>query len=192
MLESFLFLIEVSCFALRLLVMLESFLFLILMGYLNPVLQYGIEEFCRSCSEVGIDGVILPDLPLDIFVENYQELFASYGLSFIFLITPETTGARIREIDKASTAFIYAVSSSSTTGSKSSIDDAQEYLRRLDKMQLKHPILTGFNIKDRDSYEAACQHTRGGIIGSAFIRSLSQSGDLKNTISTFIKSIRTS
>ena len=148
----------------------------ILMGYLNPVLQYGIEAFCEKCEEVGVDGLILPDLPVQQYIENYQPLFEKHNLSNIFLITPRSSEKRIQYLDQCSSGFIYAVSTLSTTGSKNAdLNSSDEYLKRIGSMNLKNPILTGFNIKDKDSFDLATKHTSGGIIGSAFIRHIENS-----------------
>lgn len=162
---------------------------LILMGYFNPVLQYGVEAFCIKCREVGIDGLILPDLPLDIYQREYQPIMQRYGLKMIFLITPQTSAERIRQIDAASDSFIYMVSSASTTGVQDQFGtDKEGYFKRIASMQLKNPQIVGFGIHDRESYEAAVRHTKGAIIGSAFIKSLTVSGI--EGIAGFIKRIR--
>jgi tryptophan synthase alpha chain len=162
---------------------------LILMGYFNPVLQYGVEAFCRDCSEVGIDGLILPDLPLEIYQKEYQAIFERYGLKMVFLITPQTSEARIRAIDAASDAFIYMVSSASTTGAREGFDpSAEAYFKRIAAMKLKNPQIVGFGISNAQTFEQATRHSRGAIIGSAFIRALSTHGI--PGISDFIKSVR--
>lgn len=162
---------------------------LLLMGYYNSILQFGNEKFCKKCMEVGISGLIIPDLPLTIFNTELKELFKKYRLHNILLITPQTSWDRILEIDQHSTAFIYAVSSASTTGSKSGISDSTSFLEKLEKMELKHPILTGFNINNRDAYLYACKYTRGAIIGSSFIKAISEEGSIEQNIHTYIKSI---
>jgi tryptophan synthase alpha chain len=161
----------------------------LLMGYLNPVMQYGYEEFCRSCKEVGIDGVILPDLPVYEYEENYRALFESHGLANVFLVTPETAPERIHKLDNLSNGFLYLVSSSSTTGKKDGIDGTTEYFERVQNMTLKSPTLIGFNIKDANSYQTACKYSNGAIIGSAFIKALN-SDDLKVSVKEFISNIR--
>lgn len=162
---------------------------LIIMGYFNPVLQYGVEEFCKKCSEIGIDGLILPDLPLDVYVSEYKEIFEAYGLLNTFLITPQTSDKRIHEIDKASNGFIYMVSSASVTGSKSGFGVEQEkYFDRIAAMNLKNPQIVGFGIKDATTFNQATKKTKGAIIGSAFIKFLKQNG--QGDISSFIKKIR--
>ncbi|MFL2582467.1 MAG: tryptophan synthase subunit alpha [Flavobacteriales bacterium] len=163
---------------------------ILLMGYLNPVMQYGYSEFCESCQEVGIDGVILPDLPLYEYEEEYKELFESYDLANVFLVTPETAPERIHTLDDLSNGFLYLVSSSSTTGKKDGIDGTTEYFERVQNMTLKSPTLIGFNIKDSNSYQTATKYAKGAIIGSAFINALKGSGDLADSIRTFVSSIR--
>lgn len=164
---------------------------LVLMGYLNPVMQYGVERFCRKCSEVGIDGIILPDLPLADYVRDYKSVFEEHGLSKIFLVTPQTPEQRIREIDSHTNGFVYMVSSSSTTGSttgKAVADSA--YFERVANMKLRNPGIIGFGIHDKHTFTQACNHARGAIIGSAFIKALAQEGSLQQNIRTFIQSIR--
>ncbi len=163
---------------------------LIMMGYLNPVIQYGIENFCEKCRETGIDGVILPDLPLDIFVEEYQPVFEKNELHAIFLITPQTGEKRIRMIDKISRGFIYMVSSSSTTGVREGFGKEQlDYFLRIKNMQLKNPRLVGFGISNATTFNQACDHANGAIIGSAFIRALSNNNELHTAISDFTTEI---
>ena len=163
---------------------------ILLMGYLNQVMQYGYEEFCKSCQEVGVDGVILPDLPLYEYEEEYKELFESHGLANVFLVTPETAPERIHKLDDLSNGFLYLVSSSSTTGKKEGIDGTTEYFERVQNMTLKSPTLIGFNIKDAKSYQVACEYSKGAIIGSAFIKALNGSENLKTSIADFLSSIR--
>jgi tryptophan synthase alpha chain len=145
---------------------------LILMGYLNPVLQFGIEKFCKQAKDVGIDGIILPDLPIYEFENEYKKYFEQYDLQFIFLITPETSEERIRKIDGLSKGFIYAVSSSSTTGNNKEIDQQVQYFEKLQNMGLQNPILIGFGIKDNHTFKTACKYSSGAIIGSAYINAL--------------------
>ncbi|ALM20512.1 tryptophan synthase alpha chain [Nonlabens sp. MIC269] len=163
----------------------------LLMGYFNPVMQYGIEHFCKRCKDVGVDGLIIPDLPLEVYASQYKHLFEKYDLCNVFLVTPQTSTNRIKEIDEFSNGFIYAVSSASTTGTKSNFDDASEYLNKLKSLNLKSPILTGFNIKTRENYLAACKHVNGAIIGSEFIRQISNpKSSLQDTVKDFVSSIK--
>ncbi len=165
---------------------------ILLMGYLNPVMQYGIESFCQRCSQVGVDGLIIPDLPMLIYQSEFKEIFEKNHISNVFLVTPQTSEKRIHEIDTNSTGFIYAVSSASTTGSKADFSAAGDYLGRLRDMNLKTPILTGFNIKNRSNFKDACNYVDGAIIGSAFINMLEKSQDLTNDIDHFVKDIKSS
>lgn len=164
---------------------------LILMGYFNQVMQFGVEAFMKECQACEIDGLILPDMPLDIYEEKYQSYFSQYGLDSVFLLTPQTQEARIRQIDQLSSGFIYMVSSYAITGTQSGISKAQiEYFERIEKMNLKNHRLIGFGISDHDSFKTACGHAHGAIIGSAFIRALEKSTNLKKTINEFVASIR--
>lgn len=164
---------------------------LVLMGYFNPVMQYGVAEFCIKCSEAGIDGVILPDLPLEEYNEKYEVFFRENNLHNILLITPQTPAERIRQIDEASEGFIYMVSSASTTGAGKKVEDFhQEYFERIQQMNLKNPRLIGFGISDHNTFSNACKYARGAIIGSAFIASFKENEGLEKTISGFIKSIK--
>ena len=163
---------------------------LILMGYINPIVQYGMEAFCRRCAAIGVDGLILPDLPMFAYLEVYKSLFDKYGLHNIFLITPQTSSARIREIDEKSNGFIYMVSSSSTTGVKADISKAQEaYFARIKSMNLKNPTLIGFGISNKKTFDKAATNANGAIIGSAFIREIGRAADLDKQIKVFIKGI---
>lgn len=162
---------------------------LLIMGYFNPILQYGVEKFCRKCSEIGIDGLIVPDLPLEEYELQYKQIFQQYDLLPVFLITPETSEARIREIDTASDGFIYMVSTAAVTGGTKGFGAEQkEYFTRVSKMGLKNPLIVGFGIKDEKTFEQATEETNGAIIGSAFIKQLSNSGT--SGIGDFITSIR--
>jgi tryptophan synthase, alpha subunit len=163
---------------------------LILMGYLNPVLQYGAEAFCQKCSEIGIDGLILPDLPLSVYEDDFKAIFEANNLHYIPLITPQTSDERLKQIDEASTGFIYMVSSNATTGAKSSVDQFQkEYFERIQAMNLKNSRLIGFGISNAETFANACQFASGAIIGSAFVKSLEGNGALEQKISGFIHSI---
>ncbi|MBZ9729489.1 tryptophan synthase subunit alpha [Salegentibacter sp. JZCK2] len=162
---------------------------LIIMGYFNPILQYGVEKFCKKCAETGIDGLIIPDLPVDVYNEEYKQIFEENGLQNIFLITPQTSEERIRFIDSVSNGFIYMVSSASVTGSTSGFgDETKKYFKRVNDMQLKNPQVVGFGISDAESFQQATQYAKGAIIGSAFIKHLNKNG--KNKIADFVKSIR--
>lgn len=162
---------------------------LIIMGYFNPMLQYGVEAFCQKCQEIGIDGIIMPDLPLDVYQEDYEAIFKKYGLINVFLITPQTSDERIRQIDAASDGFIYMVSSASVTGSKSGFGNTQtDYFERIAKMNLNNPQIVGFGIKDSETFQAATKNSNGAIIGSAFIKHLTSNG--VEEINSFTKSIR--
>ncbi|MBL7703239.1 MAG: tryptophan synthase subunit alpha [Ferruginibacter sp.] len=163
---------------------------LVLMGYMNPVLQFGIENFCEAAAKAGVDGIILPDLPMYEFETMYRQYFANNGLKFIFLITPETSEERIRKIDSLSGGFVYAVSSSSTTGNIKPIEDQQAYFKKLQDMNLINPVLVGFGIKDRQTFNAACAHTNGAIIGSAYINALRNTVDIAAVTKDFINSIK--
>ena len=162
---------------------------LVLMGYINPVMQYGIEKFCKKAAEIGIDGIIFPDLPFDEYNERYKDIFESYNLSAIFLVTPHTSPERLIEIDKGSQGFLYVVSTDSTTGSTKSILHAADYFTRVKNSGVKNPLMIGFNINDRKSFVFATQYANGAIIGSAFIKMLSESIDLKSDIQKFVKGI---
>jgi tryptophan synthase alpha chain len=159
---------------------------IILMGYMNPVLQYGFEKFCATAAEVGVDGLILPDLPMYEFEHEYGAIINKYKLDFIFLVTPETSEERIRKIDSLTTGFIYAVSSSATTGHTKDINDQQDYFQRLHDMYLDNPILVGFGIKDKPTFDAACEHTNGAIIGSAYIKALANGGAIDTITAEFL------
>ena len=161
----------------------------ILMGYLNPLLQFGFEQFCSKASEVGVDGLIIPDIPVYEFENEYKHIIEKYGLDFIFLITPETSEERIRKIDSLSSGFIYAVSSSSITGSDKDFSPVETYLDRLKEMNLKNPILVGFGIKDKQTFDLACKYANGAIIGSAYIKALEGSTDIEQTTKNFIDGV---
>lgn len=192
---------------------------LLLMGYLNPVLQFGMQRFCVHCAETGIDGAILPDMPIEVFKEESQifldnnghgdqpfssraldnqnkfntlhDLFNHHNFHNIFLISPQTSTERLTEIDRISRGFIYMVSASSTTGIKGGFSDDQiEYFRRIEKMNLKNPRLIGFGISDHSTYKIACNYAHGAIIGSAFVKMLSDAVDLEKRIGEFVKGIR--
>ena len=162
---------------------------IILMGYMNPVLQYGFEKFCAEASAVGVDGLILPDLPEYEFEMEYGAIIKKYGLDFIFLVTPETSSERIQQLDNLSTGFLYAVSSSATTGKDKDFNSVEKYLKQLQSMQLKNPVLVGFGIKDRNTFESACKYANGAIIGTAFIKALEGSTNIDATVKQFISAV---
>lgn len=162
---------------------------LIIMGYFNPILQYGVEKFCEKCQQIGIDGLIIPDLPVDVYNEQYRSIFEDYGLINIFLITPQTSNERIQYIDSVSNGFIYMVSSASVTGSTKGFgDETREYFRRISAMELKNPQIIGFGINDSETFEQATEYAGGAIIGSAFVKHLTSTGTEK--IGDFVKSIK--
>ena len=161
----------------------------ILMGYMNPILQYGFENFCKKAKAVGVDGLILPDLPLFEFEQSYGKIITENNLDFIFLVTPETPVDRIKKLDSLSNGFLYAVSSSATTGKDKDFNVVAQYLQKLQAMQLKNPILVGFGIKDKATFDAATVHTQGAIIGSAYIQQLTKGGDIETTTSQFLNSV---
>lgn len=163
---------------------------ILLMGYLNTILRYGFSEFCEACEKNGIDGLIIPDLPLEVYQEECMELFEKHGLSMIFLITPKTSEKRIWQIDQLSSGFIYAVSSASTTGSDKGFGEASAYLERLEGMGLKSPVLVGFNISSKADVDRAHEWVNGAIIGSAFIKAISQQDNPVEAAKRFIRSLR--
>ena len=162
----------------------------ILMGYMNPVLQYGFEKFCAAAKAVGIDGLILPDLPVYEYETEYSEIIKEHGLDFVFLVTPETADDRIQKLDALSSGFLYAVSSSSTTGKDKNMVDVSAYLQRLKNLQLKNPVLVGFGIKDKITFDAACEHASGAIIGTAYIKALENSDDVTMSTKQFLQTIK--
>jgi len=162
---------------------------IILMGYMNPVLRFGLERFCEAAEKVGVDGIILPDLPMYEFETEYRQLFEKHNLKLTFLVTPETSEERIKKIDALSSGFLYAVSSSSTTGNSRSIEGQEGYFKKLEAMELKNPILVGFGIKDKATFQAACQHTNGAIIGSAYIKALQNSGAVDVSTKEFLNGV---
>ncbi len=162
---------------------------LIIMGYFNPMMQFGMEKFCQQCQEVGIDGFIIPDLPLNVYENEYQSLFEKYGLKNIFLVTPQTSVARIQQIDAISSSFIYMVSSAAVTGSQSGFGITQtDYFKRMASMNLKNDQIVGFGIKDKETFSQATQNQKGAIIGSAFIQFLATNP--VSSIKDFISQIR--
>lgn len=163
---------------------------LVLMGYFNMVMAYGVERFLMQCKEVGIDSIILPDLPPDIYEKKYKELFEKYDVSLVFLITPQTSTERLSYINKLSKSFIYAVADNSITGAKEGFSPNQlAYFERISKYDFDVPVMIGFGISDKESYRGACKYANGVIIGSAFIKAIEQSKDLSKTVSKFIEGI---
>jgi tryptophan synthase alpha chain len=161
----------------------------VLMGYMNPVLQFGFEKFCEAAAAVGVDGLILPDMPAYEFEAKYGAIIKKHGLDFIFLVTPETPTERIVYLDSLSSGFLYAVSASATTGSALNFDVVDAYLQKLKQMHLNNPILVGFGVKDAASFELATRHTTGAIIGSAYIKALENSTEVSATTAQFLSSI---
>ncbi|MGB4400317.1 MAG: tryptophan synthase subunit alpha [Daejeonella sp.] len=162
----------------------------LLMGYVNPVLQYGVENFCNKAAEVGVDGVIVPDLPMYEYENLYKNCFLENKLSNIFLVTPQTSEERIRKIDELSNGFIYLLSSSSTTGKDLQVSDAADaYFQRIKNMELRNPTMIGFGISDQKSFDKAAEYTRGAIVGSAFVKTLGKPDGIAG-ISGFIRTIK--
>jgi len=164
----------------------------LLMGYMNPILQYGFENFCKHASEAGIDGLILPDLPIFEFEKEFGAVIRKYKLDFIFLVTPETSEARLIQLDQLSSGFLYAVSSSSTTGKNATLGDQEFYFNKLRSMNLKNPVLIGFGIRDKPGFTQACCYASGAIIGSAFIKILEKANEkeIGSRIHDFINSLK--
>lgn len=162
----------------------------VLMGYLNPIIQFGMENFCKKCKEVGIDGLIVPDLPMQQYLDEFKSLFEEYGLVNTFLISPQTSEKRIREIDENTDGFIYMVSSHSITGAKSGISEEQiTYFKRVQEMNLKNPRLIGFGISDAETFTTASSYSHGAIIGSAFIKTVKDSKNLSEDIKNYLQSV---
>ena len=162
----------------------------ILMGYMNPILQYGFEDFCKTAAAAGVDGLILPDLPEYEFETEYGAIIKKYGLDFIFLVTPETSDERVHKLDELSSGFLYAVSSSATTGKDKDFNAVEAYLQKLEAKKLKNPVLVGFGIKDKETFESACKYANGAIIGTAFIKALEKVDDISGTVKHFLGNIR--
>lgn len=164
---------------------------IILMGYLNPIMQYGFRNFCESCVEVGVDGVIIPDLPYADYMADYKDIADLHDLKVIMLITPETSEERIRLIDAHTSGFIYMVSSAATTGAQSSFDEQkQAYFRRINAMNLKNPRLVGFGISNKATYEAAAANSSGAIIGSKFIQLLKSEATPAKAIDKLLEGLK--
>lgn len=162
----------------------------VLMGYINPVLQYGVERFCEMAAACGVAGIILPDLPMYEFEKNYRHIFKQYGLHAIFLISPHTSKERIQKADALSNGFLYAVSSSSVTGTVNAGEDREEYFRKIKNMKLRNPVLIGFGIRDKAGFEQAARYAAGGIIGTAFISHIAAAPRLGQAAGEFIAAIR--
>ena len=163
---------------------------ILLMGYFNPVLQYGVENFCKACKAIGVDGCIIPDLPMYEYEEMYLPFFEENGISNIFLVTPQTSEERIHKIDSLSNAFIYLLSSAATTGKNLDVSaEARAYFKRIKDMNLNNPLVIGFGISDKETFDTANEYASGAIIGSAFVKSLAQ-GEIEENISVFMKQFK--
>lgn len=162
----------------------------LLMGYVNPVLQYGVERFCASCAAAGVDGCIIPDLPLKEYQQHYQAIFEKHGLSNIFLVTPNTAEERIREIDHISNGFVYLLSSAATTGKALQVsENTSAYFSRIQGMKLKNPLMVGFGIGDKSTFHAACNHASGAIVGTAFVKTIKEGFTMKG-VKEFIEKFK--
>ena len=162
---------------------------LIIMGYFNPIYQFGVENFCKKCQEIGIDGLIIPDLPVEVYAEEYKTIFEKYGIINVFLITPQTPDERIKHIDSVSNGFIYMVSSASVTGSSSGFGEVQhQYFKRINDMNLKNSQIVGFGISDKTSFDQATKYAKGAIIGSAFVKYLGENGT--SAIAKFVSELK--
>lgn len=159
------------------------------MGYLNPVLQFGFEKFCKEAKHAGISGIILPDLPISEYENEYQKIFEANGLNFIFLITPETSEERIRKIDSLSKGFIYAVSSSSVTGKNTDINAQKNYFKKIQNLHLKNQVLIGFGIRDHQTFQTAGKYSAGAIIGTAYIKAIENAQNIETATQKFLNSI---
>ena len=162
---------------------------LVMMGYLNPIMQFGFEEFCIECKRVGVDGMIIPDLPMSDYLNEYKPVAEKYGLEFIFLITPETSDERIREIDDNTNGFIYMVSSAAITGTQSSFDAQTDYFNRINSMNLKNPRLIGFGVSNKATLDMVCRYSSGAIVGSAFIKALNETTDIETAVKLVLKNL---
>ena len=162
---------------------------LIMMGYLNPIMQYGFENFCIECKRVGVDGMIIPDLPMSDYLNEYKPVAEKYGLEFIFLITPETSDERIREIDDNTNGFIYMVSSAAITGTQSSFDAQTDYFNRINSMNLKNPRLIGFGVSNKATLDMVCRYSSGAIVGSAFIKALNETTEIETAVKLVLKNL---
>lgn len=164
---------------------------LVLMGYVNPIIHFGFENFCQKAQEVGIDGFIIPDLPMLEYQREFKPVSDKYGIENVFLITPETSAERIRVVDENTNAFIYMVSSASTTGVQKSFEGAkEEYFNRIKSMNLKNPAMIGFGISNKQTFESACKYSSGAIIGSAFIKSLDETSSISDAVDLLLKRLK--
>ncbi|MGM9796042.1 MAG: tryptophan synthase subunit alpha [Parabacteroides sp.] len=164
---------------------------IILMGYLNPIMQYGFEAFCQSCAEVGVDGMIIPDLPYADYMADYKAIADRYDLKMIMLITPETSEERIRLIDAHTSGFIYMVSSAATTGAQQSFNEQkQAYFRRINAMNLRNPRLVGFGISNKATFEAAASNSSGAIIGSKFVQLLKSEPTISDAVDQLLEALK--
>ncbi len=163
----------------------------ILMGYLNPIMQFGFESFCETCVKAGVDGMIIPDLPFLDYLADYKPIADRYNLKIIMLITPETSEARVRQIDEHTDGFIYMVSSAATTGAQQSFDEQkQQYFRRINAMQLRNPRLVGFGISNKATFDAASSNSSGAIIGSKFVQLLKQKATPEEAVSALLEALK--
>ncbi|WP_276963337.1 tryptophan synthase subunit alpha [Bacteroides graminisolvens] len=164
---------------------------LVLMGYLNPIMQFGFEHFCKQCTECGVDGMIIPDLPFKDYQEHYRIIAERYNLRIIMLITPETSEERVREIDEHTDGFIYMVSSASTTGAQQDFDSQKRnYFKRIEEMKLRNPRMVGFGISNKATFKAACEHASGAIIGSRFVTLLEEEKDPQQAITSLLNGLK--
>jgi tryptophan synthase alpha chain len=164
---------------------------LVLMGYLNPIMQFGFEHFCKQCTECGVDGMIIPDLPFKDYQEHYRIIAERYNLRIIMLITPETSEERVREIDEHTDGFIYMVSSASTTGAQQDFDvQKRNYFKRIEEMRLRNPRMVGFGISNKATFKAACEHASGAIIGSRFVTLLEEEKDPQQAITSLLNGLK--
>jgi len=164
---------------------------LIMMSYINTAMQFGFEKYCQNCAKVGIDGLIIPDLPLEVYKQDYSKYVVSNQLDYIQLVTPETPDDRVREIDETSTGFVYMVSSASTTGAQQSFDEyKQQYFKHIEEMKLQKPTLVGFGVSNKETFQSASAHSRGCIIGSAFIKLLGSCKNIDQAVETLIKNVK--
>lgn len=163
---------------------------LVAMSYLNPILQFGFEKFCQSCQAVGIDGLIIPDLPIEVYLSDYKQIVEQYRLTFTFLITPETASERVRHIDQHTNGFLYMVSSPSITGTQNSFEQQKAYFDKTNKMNLKNPRLIGFGVSNKATYQMACQYASGAIIGSAFIKAIQEQPTIEKAVKQLIQQLK--